>query len=105
MRSSSCRFLLPSIPAPDTLSGADLTTMEESNEFIGRLNDKLAGNRDAPPLPQFTSCCPGWVGKRGRERCQGGPALEAAYYRCCGPSQVSYPSPNLQIMWRRKPRS
>ncbi len=38
----------------DTTSAADLTTVEETNEFINRL---LNGAR----LPQFTSCCPAWV--------------------------------------------
>lgn len=38
----------------DTSFGADLTVIEEANEFIGR---KTRGEK----LPQFTSCCPGWV--------------------------------------------
>ncbi|MHB1357710.1 MAG: [FeFe] hydrogenase, group A [Anaerolineae bacterium] len=38
----------------DTCFTADLTTIEETNEFIGRV---MSGER----LPQFTSCCPGWV--------------------------------------------
>ncbi len=38
----------------DTSLAADLTVIEETNEFIGRLKK---GER----LPQFTSCCPGWV--------------------------------------------
>jgi len=33
--------------------GADLTIMEESEEFLGRLQTGR--------LPMFTSCCPGWV--------------------------------------------
>ncbi len=33
---------------------ADLTILEEASEFIGRLTNKGV-------LPQFTSCCPGWV--------------------------------------------
>ncbi len=33
---------------------ADLTILEEATEFIGRLTNKGV-------LPQFTSCCPGWV--------------------------------------------
>ncbi len=38
----------------DTSMAADLTVMEESKEFLDRLtkNEKI---------PQFTSCCPGWV--------------------------------------------
>lgn len=38
----------------DTVFAADLTVMEETTEFLGRLK---AGER----LPLFTSCCPGWV--------------------------------------------
>ena len=38
----------------DTSFGADLTIFEEATEFVKR---KLAGEK----LPQFTSCCPGWV--------------------------------------------
>jgi NADH-quinone oxidoreductase subunit G len=38
----------------DTSFAADLTVIEEANEFIAR---KTSGKR----LPQFTSCCPGWV--------------------------------------------
>jgi NADH-quinone oxidoreductase subunit G len=38
----------------DTSFAADLTTVEETTEFIDRLK---TGQR----LPQFTSCCPGWV--------------------------------------------
>jgi NADH-quinone oxidoreductase subunit G len=38
----------------DTTFTADLTTVEETNEFINRL---LSVER----LPQFTSCCPAWV--------------------------------------------
>ena len=38
----------------DTSFAADLTVIEEANEFITR---KKKGER----LPQFTSCCPAWV--------------------------------------------
>ena len=38
----------------DTSFTADLTVIEESNEFIKRIG---AGER----IPQFTSCCPAWV--------------------------------------------
>ncbi len=38
----------------DTSFAADLTVMEEANEFIKR---KESGQN----LPQFTSCCPAWV--------------------------------------------
>ena len=38
----------------DTTFGADLTTIEESEEFLARV--KAGG-----PFPMFTSCCPAWV--------------------------------------------
>ncbi|MPL81557.1 Iron hydrogenase 1 [bioreactor metagenome] len=38
----------------DTGFTADLTIMEEASELIKRLKEKTT-------LPQFTSCCPGWV--------------------------------------------
>ncbi|MEW6524917.1 MAG: [FeFe] hydrogenase, group A [Bacillota bacterium] len=38
----------------DTTFTADLTAVEETHEFVARLT---SGER----LPQFTSCCPGWV--------------------------------------------
>jgi len=38
----------------DTAIGADLTVIEESNEFL----DRLDKNEN---LPLFTSCCPAWV--------------------------------------------
>lgn len=40
----------------DTTFSADLTIMEESSEFVERLTKPGPGE-----LPQFTSCCPGWV--------------------------------------------
>ena len=39
----------------DTNFAADLTIVEEASELVRRLTE---GDR---PLPQFTSCCPGWV--------------------------------------------
>lgn len=38
----------------DTNFGADLTIVEEANEFVGRLEGK-------GPLPMLTSCSPGWI--------------------------------------------
>ena len=38
----------------DTSYAADVTVLEEAEEFIAR---KVKGEK----LPQFTSCCPGWV--------------------------------------------
>ena len=40
----------------DTTFSAVLTIMEESSEFVERLTKPGSG-----ALPQFTSCCPGWV--------------------------------------------
>lgn len=40
----------------DTVYSADLTIMEEANEFIHRFT---AGELDR--FPMFTSCCPGWI--------------------------------------------
>ena len=38
----------------DTTFGADMTTVEESEEFLKRLEK-------GGPFPMFTSCCPAWV--------------------------------------------
>ncbi len=38
----------------DTSTGADLTVLEETNEFLKHLQNKKE-------LPLFTSCCPAWV--------------------------------------------
>ncbi len=38
----------------DTNFGADLTIMEEGSELVDRIKNKGV-------LPQFTSCCPGWI--------------------------------------------
>jgi ferredoxin hydrogenase large subunit len=40
----------------DVEFGADVTIMEEGTELLGRITQKLKR-----PLPQFTSCCPGWM--------------------------------------------
>ncbi len=40
----------------DTSFSADLTIMEEGNEFLERFTNGELKNR-----PMFTSCCPGWV--------------------------------------------
>ena len=40
----------------DTSTGADLTVLEESNEFLRRLSVDTV-----PDMPLFTSCCPAWV--------------------------------------------
>lgn len=39
----------------DTNFAADLTIMEEASELVKRVTAQ------SKPLPQFTSCCPGWV--------------------------------------------
>ncbi len=40
----------------DTVFTADLTIMEEGNEFIQRFT-----SGDTKDMPMFTSCCPGWI--------------------------------------------
>ena len=40
----------------DTNFSADLTIMEEGNEFLARMQ-----NPEGKKWPMFTSCCPGWV--------------------------------------------
>lgn len=40
----------------DTVFAADLTIMEEGNEFIKRFT-----NGELDRYPMFTSCCPGWI--------------------------------------------
>jgi NADH-quinone oxidoreductase subunit G len=40
----------------DTATGADLTVLEEANEFLKRLETNSGGG-----MPLFTSCCPAWV--------------------------------------------
>ncbi|MBK6681674.1 MAG: hypothetical protein IPG53_17575 [Ignavibacteriales bacterium] len=37
-----------------TSFGADLTVLEEANEFLGRIES-------GENLPLITSCCPAWV--------------------------------------------
>ncbi|MFW6413978.1 MAG: NADH-dependent [FeFe] hydrogenase, group A6, partial [Verrucomicrobiota bacterium] len=44
----------------DTCFTADLTIMEEGTELLSRLKDNLTGDAKTA-LPQFTSCCPGWI--------------------------------------------
>ncbi|MFA5040399.1 MAG: NADH-dependent [FeFe] hydrogenase, group A6 [Bdellovibrionales bacterium] len=45
----------------DTNFTADLTIIEEGTELIQRLYKNLVQKDTSLPLPQFTSCCPGWV--------------------------------------------
>ncbi|MDD4616775.1 MAG: NADH-dependent [FeFe] hydrogenase, group A6 [Alphaproteobacteria bacterium] len=45
----------------DTNFTADLTILEEGTELILRLYKNLVEKDTSQPLPQFTSCCPGWV--------------------------------------------
>ena len=40
----------------DTNFTADLTIMEEAAELVKRIKGEIDG-----PIPQFTSCCPGWI--------------------------------------------
>lgn len=44
----------------DTNFAADLTILEEGTELLQRLHRALV-EAEAPALPQFTSCSPGWV--------------------------------------------
>ena len=45
----------------DTNFTADLTIIEEGTELILRLYKNLVQGDNSAPLPQFTSCSPGWV--------------------------------------------
>ncbi|NTU76390.1 MAG: 2Fe-2S iron-sulfur cluster binding domain-containing protein [Alphaproteobacteria bacterium] len=45
----------------DTNFSADLTILEEGTELILRLYNNLVQKDTSMPLPQFTSCCPGWI--------------------------------------------
>ena len=61
----------------DTSTGADLTVLEEANEFIKRVD---AGG----DMPLFTSCCPAWV-----QYCEKfDPALLAHISTCRSPMQM-----------------
>jgi len=44
----------------DTNFTADLTIMEEGTELLVRLKNALVEKQEVA-LPQFTSCCPGWI--------------------------------------------
>ena len=44
----------------DTNFSADLTIMEEGTELLMRLKKALVDKKPVA-LPQFTSCCPGWI--------------------------------------------
>ncbi|NCD21093.1 MAG: 4Fe-4S dicluster domain-containing protein, partial [Actinobacteria bacterium] len=56
---------------------ADLTIMEEATEFLDRV-------ATGGPLPQFTSCCPGWVNLVERRY----PALIPHLSSCKSPQQM-----------------
>jgi len=45
----------------DTAFAADLTTVEEGNEFLDRLKRKLVDHDPDAIIPMTTSCSPGWV--------------------------------------------
>jgi NADH-quinone oxidoreductase subunit G/[NiFe] hydrogenase diaphorase moiety small subunit len=45
----------------DTSFSADLTILEEGTELLERLYENLVLGDTSRPLPQFTSCSPGWV--------------------------------------------
>jgi len=61
----------------DTSFAADLTVLEEAEEFIAR---KKQGER----LPQFTSCCPGWI-KFAEQFC---PDMLSKLSSCRSPQQM-----------------
>jgi iron-only hydrogenase group A len=43
----------------DTTFSADLTIVEEANELVGKIKNKIKGEQGN--FPMFTSCCPSWV--------------------------------------------
>jgi len=43
----------------DTSFSADLTIVEEANELVGKIKQKINGEK--VNFPMFTSCCPSWV--------------------------------------------
>lgn len=45
----------------DTNFSADLTIIEEGVELITRLYKALVAKDSSVQIPQFTSCCPGWI--------------------------------------------
>ncbi len=45
----------------DTSFTADLTIIEEANEFLSRIQQPNEGNKAPTRIPQFTSCCPAWI--------------------------------------------
>ncbi len=45
----------------DTNFSADLTIIEEGTELVQRLYKNIVEKDASLPLPQFTSCCPGWI--------------------------------------------
>ncbi|MEI6683876.1 MAG: NADH-dependent [FeFe] hydrogenase, group A6 [Bacteroidota bacterium] len=45
----------------DTAFSADMTTIEESSEFLDRLRRKYGLLERAVPLPMITSCSPAWI--------------------------------------------
>lgn len=61
----------------DTSLAADLTVMEESKEFAGRL-------KNGEKLPLFTSCCPAWV-KYAKQKY---PELDDNISSCKSPQQM-----------------
>lgn len=62
----------------DTSAGADLTVLEESEEFLDKLEK---GKTD---LPLFTSCCPAWVNYCEKKH----PELMEAVSSCRSPMQM-----------------
>ena len=63
---------------------ADLTVLEETTEFLRRITGAETGSPSNGPLPQFTSCCPGWVNWVERRH----PGLIPHLSSCKSPQQM-----------------
>lgn len=62
----------------DTSTGADITVIEEANEFAERL--KTGEN-----IPLFTSCCPAWINYASKKHPE---LLNSNISSCCSPMQM-----------------
>ena len=81
----------------DTDFGADLTIMEEANEFIERV-------QNGGMLPMITSCSPGWVKYCEHYYPEYDPQsvhLQVARSRCSAP----WPRPGMPRRWASIPRT
>ena len=55
--------MMPHCLCADVDFTADLTILEEGTELLNRLVKWKNGETEGPPIPMFTSCCPGWIGE------------------------------------------